>query len=156
MCQTKSGIILKDRVFLPDYDSHGRMLEELKIADTRENAEQQFADRLKQLREIRGITQDQLAEAIGVTRQSLSRYEYGERTPNAIVLHDIAVYFDVTLDYLLGLSGAQSEHEEIYTAHRYTGLSAKTVIALHNAKNDETKGGIRRMEAIKCLLEDFD
>lgn len=117
---------------------------------------EQFADRLKQLREIRGITQDQLAEAIGVTRQSLSRYEYGERTPNATVLHDIAVYFDVTLDYLLGLSGAQSEHEEIYTAHRYTGLSTKTVIALHNAKNDETKGGIRRMEAIKCLLEDFE
>ena len=42
MCQTKSGIILKDRIFLPDYDSHGKMLEELKIADTRENAERLF------------------------------------------------------------------------------------------------------------------
>ena len=42
MCQTKSGIILKDRIFLPDYDSHGKMLEELKIKDTRENAERLF------------------------------------------------------------------------------------------------------------------
>lgn len=42
MCQTKSGIILKDRIFLPDCDSHGKMLEELKIKDTRENAERLF------------------------------------------------------------------------------------------------------------------
>lgn len=33
MCKFKSGIILKDRVFIPDYDSHARMLEELKIRD---------------------------------------------------------------------------------------------------------------------------
>ena len=34
MCQFKSGIILKDRVFIPDYDSHADMLEELKIQDS--------------------------------------------------------------------------------------------------------------------------
>ena len=39
MCRFKSGIILKDRVFIPDYDSHTDMLEELKIADTEDNAE---------------------------------------------------------------------------------------------------------------------
>ena len=33
MCQFKSGLILKDRVFIPDYDSHVDMLEELKISD---------------------------------------------------------------------------------------------------------------------------
>ena len=42
MCKFKSGIILKDRVFVPDYDSHTDMLEELKIADTRSNAERLF------------------------------------------------------------------------------------------------------------------
>ena len=42
MCQLKSGIILKDRVFVPDYDHHTNMLAELKIADTRENAERLF------------------------------------------------------------------------------------------------------------------
>ena len=39
MCKFKSGIILKDGVFIPDYDSHTEMLEELGIKDTRENAE---------------------------------------------------------------------------------------------------------------------
>ena len=42
MCKLKSGIILKDSVFVPDYDSHTNMLEELKIKDTRENAERLF------------------------------------------------------------------------------------------------------------------
>ena len=42
MCQFKSAIILKDRVFIPDYDSHSNMLKELGIADTKENAERLF------------------------------------------------------------------------------------------------------------------
>ena len=42
MCKFKSAIILKDRVFIPDYDSHSDMLDELKIDDTRANAERLF------------------------------------------------------------------------------------------------------------------
>ena len=42
MCQFKSGIILKDWVFVPDYDSHSDMLECLKIKDTKQNAERLF------------------------------------------------------------------------------------------------------------------
>ena len=42
MCRFKSGIILKDRVFIPEYDSHTEMLEELKIADTKDNAKRLF------------------------------------------------------------------------------------------------------------------
>ena len=42
MCKLKSGIILKDSVFVPNYDSHTNMLEELKIEDTRKNAERLF------------------------------------------------------------------------------------------------------------------
>ncbi len=42
MCRFKSAIILKDRVFIPDYDSHSDMLKELGIEDTRQNAERLF------------------------------------------------------------------------------------------------------------------
>ena len=42
MCKLKSAIILKDRVFISDYDSHSKMLEELQIEDTRSNAERLF------------------------------------------------------------------------------------------------------------------
>ncbi len=42
MCKLKSGIILKDRVFIPDHDSHTDMLGELGIDDTETNAKRLF------------------------------------------------------------------------------------------------------------------
>ena len=42
MCKLKSAIILKDRIFMPDYDNHSKMLEELKITDDYFNASQVF------------------------------------------------------------------------------------------------------------------
>ncbi len=42
MCKLKSAIILKDRIFMPDYDSHSKMLEELKITDDYFNASNVF------------------------------------------------------------------------------------------------------------------
>lgn len=42
MCQFKSGIILKDRIYIPDINSHTEMLEKLGIEDSKENAERFF------------------------------------------------------------------------------------------------------------------
>ena len=42
MCRFKSMILLKDRVFIPDYDSHDKMLDELGIEDNKKNAERLF------------------------------------------------------------------------------------------------------------------
>ena len=42
MCKLKSAIILKDRIFMPDYDSHSKMLEELGITDNYINASKVF------------------------------------------------------------------------------------------------------------------
>ena len=42
MCQLKSGIVLKDRIFMPDYDSHSTMLEELGITDDYLGASKKF------------------------------------------------------------------------------------------------------------------
>ena len=42
MCQFKSALVLKDRIFLPDYDSHDKMLQELGIEDNFTNASKVF------------------------------------------------------------------------------------------------------------------
>ena len=42
MCKLKSAIVLKDRIFMPDYDSHSEMLEELKIKDDYLGASRKF------------------------------------------------------------------------------------------------------------------
>lgn len=64
-----------------------------------------FGERLKLLRKSRGITQEQLAEIIGVERSSIGKYEGKSKTiPSDDVKAKIADYFNVSTDYLLGRS----------------------------------------------------
>ena len=63
----------------------------------------EFSKRLIQLREQRGITQQELADKLKITRQSLSLYEKAERTINIELLARIADFFNVSTDYLLGM-----------------------------------------------------
>lgn len=62
-----------------------------------------FGDRLKQLRLNRNMTQSQLGKEIGVLGRVVGYYESGDRFPNEDVLKNIANYFDVSVDYLLGM-----------------------------------------------------
>lgn len=60
--------------------------------------------RIKQLREKRGLIQDILATELGITQQMLSKYERNITLIKVDVLKRIAEYFNVTTDYLLGVS----------------------------------------------------
>ena len=57
---------------------------------------------LKRLREKRGLTQEQLAEKVMVTRQAVSRWETGETQPNTDTLKLLSLLFDVSVNTLLG------------------------------------------------------
>ncbi|MBO4637140.1 MAG: helix-turn-helix domain-containing protein [Clostridiales bacterium] len=57
---------------------------------------------LKELREKKGYTQDELAERIMVTRQAVSRWENGETQPNKETLLLLSKEFDVSINTLLG------------------------------------------------------
>ena len=63
-----------------------------------------FSERLKELREEKELSKQQLAKAIGVSDVAISRWENNLRVPNIINLVNIAKYFDVSADYLIGLS----------------------------------------------------
>ena len=60
--------------------------------------------RIKQLRENRGLIQEILAAELGITQQMLSKYERDILCIKVDVLMKIAEYFNVTTDYLLGVS----------------------------------------------------
>lgn len=61
-----------------------------------------FNECLKHQRESYGCTQKQMAELIGITPRSYQRYESGEREPNIETLIQIADFFSITLDSLVG------------------------------------------------------
>ena len=58
--------------------------------------------RLKTLREGIGISQMEMAEAIGSSQSSVNRYENGQSTPSVALFRRYADYFDVSLDYIFG------------------------------------------------------
>lgn len=62
-----------------------------------------FGNRLRQLRKEKNLTQQQLAELIGVKNGVISFYELGDRIPSPAVLRKLALALHVTTDYLLGI-----------------------------------------------------
>ena len=60
---------------------------------------------IKELRREMGCTQNRLAEVLGVTQDSISLWENDKRIPDTPYVVAMAKFFDVTTDYLLGLSG---------------------------------------------------
>lgn len=71
-----------------------------------------FSDRLKTLREQRGISQERLAEILGIPRSSIAHYESPEndRLPRPERLKKIADFFGVTTDYLIGRTNDPHGH----------------------------------------------
>ncbi|MBO0530365.1 MULTISPECIES: helix-turn-helix domain-containing protein [Clostridium] len=61
-----------------------------------------FGDRLKELREEKGMTQEQLGKLLNITKQAVYSYEKGDNEPTIDALVKIADIFNVSLDYLLG------------------------------------------------------
>lgn len=65
--------------------------------------------RIKQLREKRGLIQEILAAELGITQQMLSKYERDVTLIKVDILKKIATYFNVTTDYLLGISDVKRD-----------------------------------------------
>lgn len=65
--------------------------------------------RIRLLREKRGLIQERLATELGITQQMLSKYERDVTFIKVDVLKKIAEYFNVTTDYLLGVSDVKRD-----------------------------------------------
>lgn len=65
--------------------------------------------RIKQLREKRGLIQEILAAELGITQQLLSKYERDITLIKVDILKKIAIYFNVTTDYLFGISDVKRD-----------------------------------------------
>lgn len=64
-----------------------------------------FSERVAELLEEKGITKYKLAKDVGISKSVLSDYYNGKVQPTADVIIEVANYFDVSSDYLLGLDG---------------------------------------------------
>lgn len=66
-----------------------------------------IGERLQEIRKDHGLTQKQLAEILGISWRTVGAYETNSCMPDCDILVEISKYFNVSLDYLLGLVDEQ-------------------------------------------------
>jgi transcriptional regulator with XRE-family HTH domain len=98
-------------------------------------------ENLKKLREKAGLSQQKLANQLGITQQSIHSYENGVYEPDIATLKQIAAYFDTSVDYLIGNTDNQHKIEKVdkyelttdeaEIIRKYRALSKKSRKSLH-------------------------
>ena len=96
------------------------------------------ASRLIQLRNERQLSQIDLANQLGIGPNQISRYETGQNTPGAEILFDLATFFDVSADYLLGLTDTRRNF-----SRELSELESRILVALRHGD---------RLEAIRLIV----
>ncbi|GLY12678.1 helix-turn-helix domain-containing protein [Pseudobacillus badius] len=64
----------------------------------------EYGERLKKLRNEKGISQQEFADRLKINRSTYARYELGKTQPDFETLQKIADYYSVTIDFILGRS----------------------------------------------------
>ncbi len=76
------------------------------------NEKQSVAMRLKLLRTEEGLTQNEIAEKLGISQQTYSKYEKGTSNVDSVILTKICNLYGVTADYVLGISSGGADDLE--------------------------------------------
>ncbi|MDU2670623.1 MAG: helix-turn-helix transcriptional regulator [Clostridium sp.] len=71
-----------------------------------------LSDRIKQLRKEKNLTQPELGKIIGMGKTTVSMYETGNSTPGDDIKLKMAEYFNVSIDYLMGISDIRNPNAE--------------------------------------------
>ena len=106
-----------------------------------------LGEKIKKLRQFKGITQEQLANMLSISSQAVSKWETGVTNPDITLIPDIAKLFDVSTDELLGVEKSKKK-------------SAKTdndIISARLAKLEKMIGLLTASddnEALEIMLED--
>jgi len=115
-----------------------------------------FAERLKELRKEKGLTQKELADTFFITKSSICKYETGVNSPENKLLQNLAEYFNVSVDYLLGNSSIEQDmNSEIQK--KYDEISkafAKKGISLEDMNPSEFEDLLDLYMAVKKIKKD--
>jgi len=84
-----------------------------------------IGERIREIRQLRGYSQQELASKIGIAMNSLYHYEKNRKMPSAEVLANIAKALNVSADYLLGLSDNPIPKNDNFDLSNYLSESIK-------------------------------
>ena len=100
-----------------------------------------IGENIREFRELNAMTQEELSEAIGVNRVTLSKYETDESIPGGKVLRNLAQVLHVPSDLILGIGieGLSEEDRELMEIRNAARKDAGRRILLMLAKNGSAK-----------------
>ena len=108
---------------------------------------------IKELREKTGESQEQLAEALNApNRETITRWENGSRDLKREHIIAIAKHFNVSADYLLGLSNNSSIDPDIQNACSVTGLSSEAIEHLSDMQYCDFNTPYKRTDIIENII----
>ena len=93
------------------------------------------AARIKELRENRNISQEKLAEKIGISKSAISMYEQGSRIAPMKIQEKIANFFGVSLDYLWGRKAEENKSSNELSEWLETQLASKDKEQVRKIRN---------------------
>lgn len=106
---------------------------------------------IKTLRKQMNLTQEQLAEALNISSQAVSKWETQSSYPDITLLPSIADFFDVSIDFLLGYSG-KSEISNNICKNTYENLCLHANAMLNYLENVDEYDKYK-IESVKCIIE---
>lgn len=99
-----------------------------------------FPTRLRLLIDERNdVTQDKIAEMLGVTRQTVGNWCNGDSAPDAVSLTKMAEYFDVSIDWLLNKAAPKKIDAKLAAVCGFTGLTEDAARKLHYYREVEKR-----------------
>lgn len=101
--------------------------------------DEDFPKRLRQLISEDGRVLEVIAADVQVSKTNLSDWQTGKTMPRADSLRLLAKYFNVTTDYLLGLTDARTIDADLRAVAEYLGISDAAAKTIHDFKNKEIK-----------------
>ena len=107
-----------------------------------------IGQRINTLLAINNVKQKELAKELGVADNIVSYFVGGSRTPNIQQIIKISQFFNVSTDYILGLTDVSSTDAELKSICEYTGLNEKAILFLR-----EIKDSAKYNTLINILLE---
>lgn len=115
-----------------------------------------FPSRLRELRKEKGVSQDTVSKELGVSKSTVGLWETGDTLPDAKSVYDLAVYFEVSTDYLLGLS--KSSKPEFHFFAEQTNFHTNTILRLasYSGNHDFIGGRVRLPFEYFVLSPEFD
>lgn len=84
-----------------------------------------LGENIKNLRKTKGLTQEEFANSIGVSFQTVSKWERGDSYPDITILPIISEYFETTVDALLGIDKSKREQKANEYIKMYSDLRLK-------------------------------